>query len=53
LGIPKDHVLDALVFSSPDHAHQAVYVAGKTVAQRADPEMTRAFAQTMRVLWET
>jgi formimidoylglutamate deiminase len=53
LGIPKDHVLDALVFSSPDVAHQAVYVAGKTVAQRADPAMIRAFAHTMRVLWET
>jgi formimidoylglutamate deiminase len=53
LGIPKDHVLDALFFSSPDVTHQAVYVAGKTVAQRADPAMTRAFAHTMRVLWET
>lgn len=53
LGIPKDHVLDALVFSSPDVAHHAVYVAGKAVAQRADPAMTSAFAHTMRVLWET
>jgi len=53
LGIPKDHVLDALVFSSPEVAHHSVYVAGKAVAQRADPAMTHAFAHTMRVLWET
>lgn len=47
LGIPGDHVLDALVFSSPDARLHAVHVAGAPVPLHHD----NAFAATMRALW--
>jgi len=47
LGIPADHVLDALVFSSPDARFDAVYVAGQAAHVHSDPH----FAPTMHALW--
>jgi formimidoylglutamate deiminase len=47
LGIPADHVLDALVFSSPDARFDAVYVAGQAAHVQSDAR----FAQTMHALW--
>ena len=51
LGVPTEHVLDALVFSSPAAAPLSVYIAGKAVAHHADAAMASAFAQTMGALW--
>ena len=48
LGIPHDHVLDALVFSSPEAAPREVYVAGRRVNP---PDTAPAFVQAMRALW--
>jgi formimidoylglutamate deiminase len=47
LGIPADHVLDALVFSSPDARFDAVYVAGQAAQVQSDAR----FAGTMHALW--
>jgi formimidoylglutamate deiminase len=47
LGIPADHVLDALVFSSPDARFDAVYVAGQAAHMHNDAR----FEQTMHALW--
>jgi len=47
LGIPADHMLDALVFSSPDAHFSAVHVAGIAAPVRNDP----SFAPVMRALW--
>ena len=47
LGVPADHVLDALVFSSPDARFDAVYVAGQPVQMRNDA----GFVPAMRALW--
>ncbi len=47
LGIPAEHMLDALVFSSPDARFDAVYVAGQ--AARVDSDAR--FAGTMHALW--
>ncbi len=47
LGIPADHVLDALVFSSPDARFDAVYVAGQAALLDSDAR----FARTMQALW--
>jgi len=47
LGIPADHVLDTLVFSSPDARFDAVYVAGQAAQMHSDAR----FAQTMHALW--
>ncbi len=50
LGVPQPQLLDALVFSSPASAFQAVLVAGKPVA--ADPAAQAAgFRQAMQTLW--
>jgi len=51
LGVPRENLLDALVFSSPAAEPKAVYVAGQVVAHRASPEVAHAFAQTMGALW--
>jgi formimidoylglutamate deiminase len=51
LGIPPAHVLDALVFSSPDASPQAVFVAGRAVEHQADAQRSSAFAQAMAALW--
>ncbi len=47
LGMPADHMLDALVFSSPDAGFDAVYVGG----QQACMDSNTGFAATMRALW--
>jgi formimidoylglutamate deiminase len=48
LGIPDDHVLDALVFSAPQAPPLSVYVAGRIVK----PVDTRAaYIAAMRELW--
>lgn len=48
LGVPTDHLLDALVFSSPDARFTEVYVAGRRVAP---VDGAGAFVQAMRQLW--
>jgi formimidoylglutamate deiminase len=48
LGVPADHLLDALVFSSPDARFSEVYVAGVRIAI---PDTGTAFVQAMRELW--
>lgn len=48
VGIPDDHLLDALVFSSPGARMQRVIVAGREV-DLTPP--TAAFAHAMRGLW--
>jgi formimidoylglutamate deiminase len=47
LGVPADHVLDALVFSSPDARFDAVYVAGQPALMHNDA----GFALAMHALW--
>ena len=47
LGMPADHRLDALVFSSPDARFDAVYVAGQPVQMRNDA----GFVPAMHALW--
>ena len=49
VGVPQDHVLDAMVFSSPDARVKDVHVAGRRVPAR---DATEAFAKAMRELWE-
>ena len=60
LGMPADHRLDALVFSSPQAKFKAVYVAGNRTLGGADPANVQAgvrtaiaqdFARTMTELW--
>ena len=48
LGVPDDHLLDALVFSSPEAEPRQVYVAGRAV-ERVD--VAGPFADAMRALW--
>ena len=50
LGVPASHLLDALVFSSPDAAFSEVFVAGRRV-QRAGPELRAGFGAAMNALW--
>jgi formimidoylglutamate deiminase len=50
LGVPASHVLDALVFSSPDADFSDVFVAGRRV-QRADSDLRAAFVRAMNALW--
>ena len=47
LGVPADHVLDALVFSSPDARFESVHVAGQPAHTHNDPGFVRA----MHALW--
>jgi formimidoylglutamate deiminase len=51
IGIPPDHLLDALVFSSPLHALRDVFVAGQAVRQQPEPQVLRGMQQAMRELW--
>ena len=55
LGIPNDHLLDAMIFSSPDTRLSDVYVAGNCVVQAGSVEHWRVlksdFTQAMRQLW--
>lgn len=48
LGVPREHVLDALVFSSPQPAPRAVYMAGRRVLRQ---DTGAAFVAAMRELW--
>jgi formimidoylglutamate deiminase len=50
LGVPPSHLLDALVFSSPDARFSDVFVAARRV-QRARPELRAAFVRAMNALW--
>jgi formimidoylglutamate deiminase len=47
-GVPDDHLLDALVFSSPQAPPREVYVAGRKVAP---PDTRGAFIAAMRELF--
>jgi formimidoylglutamate deiminase len=49
LGVPTDHLLDALVFSSPDAGFKQVFVAGQAVQN--DPQIAQDFVRTMQQLW--
>ena len=55
LGVPSDHLLDAMVFSSPDARLSEVYVAGKPVLQDGRVEnwqgLADDFSSAMRMLW--
>lgn len=52
LGIPHGHVLDALVFSSPDARRREVYVAGRrTSLEEKAGARTDAFVRAMQALW--
>ncbi len=48
LGVPADHLLDALVFSSPAAAPRQVFVAGRPVP---GVDTAPAFVEAMRALW--
>lgn len=48
LGVPPEHVLDAVVFSSPQALPRQVYVAGESVQPRGTAP---AFMAAMRALW--
>ncbi len=48
LGLPRDYVLDALVFSSPAAAIEQIYVAGQAVRSHVH---VRNFAGVMQALW--
>ncbi len=50
LGVPSDHLLDALVFSSPDARFADVYVAGDKVSP-VNPGLREAFVLAMQALW--
>jgi formimidoylglutamate deiminase len=53
LGIPQGHVLDALVFSSPDARMREVHVGGRHVALSAQAgARTDAFVRAMQGLWD-
>jgi formimidoylglutamate deiminase len=55
LAVPDEHLLDALVFSSPAQPFRQVYVAGSPVlgegASWRWQDLGRDFAQAMRELW--
>ncbi|MCM2251897.1 MAG: formimidoylglutamate deiminase [Ramlibacter sp.] len=64
LGVPADHLLDALVFSSPDARFKDVYVAGRRTPAGAVTSpahelagqwagIAQDFARTMRELWSS
>ena len=48
LGVPPDHLLDALVFSSPGAQPAQVYVAGTAVTKT---DTSAAFVEAMQALW--
>ncbi len=50
LGVPPGHLLDALVFSSPEGGFSDVFVAGQRVPA-PDAGIRAAFVQAMRELW--
>jgi formimidoylglutamate deiminase len=52
-GVPADHVLDALIFSSPQASPREVYVAGqRQLPEDTAVELAPGMRQAMRELWE-
>ena len=52
LGVPADHALDALVFSSPDARFAQVFVAGRQVlTDGPGPALARGMREAMQALW--
>ena len=55
LGIPAEHLLDALVFSSPDARFREVFVAGEAVVSGGQvagwSRLAQDFSQAMQTLW--
>lgn len=55
LGIPADHVLDAMVFSSPDARFIEVFVAGEKMVSGGQldqwPRLAADFSHAMKELW--
>jgi formimidoylglutamate deiminase len=52
LGVPQEHCLDALVFSSPEAGFTDVFVAGRPVlAQLGESRLAQDFQGAMRALW--
>ncbi len=55
MGIPDSHLLDAMIFSSPDARLSDVYVAGNCVVRAGTVEnwqgLKSDFTQAMRLLW--
>ncbi|HXC41291.1 MAG TPA: formimidoylglutamate deiminase, partial [Burkholderiales bacterium] len=49
-GIPPDHLLDAIVFSSPATGFSQVFVAGQIVPA-AEPALRAGFVRAMNELW--
>jgi formimidoylglutamate deiminase len=49
-GIPHDHLLDAIVFSSPGPGFSQVFVAGQAVPT-AEPDLRAGFVRAMHELW--
>ena len=49
-GIPHDHLLDAIVFSSPAPGFSQVFVAGQAVPA-AGPDLRAGFVRAMNELW--
>jgi formimidoylglutamate deiminase len=49
-GIPNDHLLDAIVFSSPAAGFSEVFVAGQAVPA-AEPALRAGFVRAMNELW--
>lgn len=52
LGVPEDHLLDALVFSSPETRFSQVFVGGRHVLADGPPPMVaQRMREAMRALW--
>jgi formimidoylglutamate deiminase len=52
LGVPPDHLLDALIFSSPQPSVREVFVAGQRLwPRKEDPALAPGMLQAMRELW--
>jgi formimidoylglutamate deiminase len=52
LGVPPDHLLDALIFSSPQPSVREVFVAGQRLwPRKEDPGLAPGMLQAMRELW--
>jgi formimidoylglutamate deiminase len=52
VGVPADHLLDALLFSSPDARFAQVFIAGRRVlANGPDPGLAPAMREAMQALW--
>ncbi|HSI53502.1 MAG TPA: formimidoylglutamate deiminase [Ramlibacter sp.] len=52
LGVPADHLLDALLFSSPDARFSEVFVAGeRRLPVEVDAALAAGMREAMRALW--